>query len=585
MAAEEEKNLWQSLLSKAIRSEGNMPDSTLVIVGDQGAGKRGLVGSLRERLPQVVQAENNGAASKTIKRNNGGLVKYNFFPVVQPDDADTDVDTEPTCNVWSIAERRHISFLDCALGNGEGISHTVIMIVLDFQRPAGMIASLKAWLTTLENELRDTVSQHPRRDQIQQSIRDHVRLYRVRMRSNSSNASSTGDIDSKLEGDAHSSIAGGASALDDIELPDGVLTKNLGMPIIVCCNKTDLIASSSNLDQQSPSSSGKSSMIPEDSADYVQQHVREICIKYGAALFFTSSKEGNNIDELHRYLLHRLYPDSDAFKFNSRAEVVDSANIMIPSGFDMPQLIADMKSDIVEGEVSEVLGRYGLPPLPNICADEDKETESGDAETAGSSETKGADPFPVESTADEKKVTAYPEQEFLERLLKRQQAEDRVLGSRSAVDDINLRDEVRSMDASSNPKAPSRDGERLKFLNGKGSATSNSRRKSNIGHAEVSFSTKKGSSPGKNSVSSSNLSGIRAKRSSTKPSNVTGVLKPAGGEAASKDNPKLIKNFFQSLLKPRSGGAAGNGSQSGTNSSSSGTALRRSSRVRKKTDK
>jgi hypothetical protein len=676
-------NLWQSLLGSAMRSEREA-DATLLVLGDAGAGKRALVRRLRGCVPRGLLQETEearggraqGDRSNTANTANtantdserrprsngggggggggGGVVRYTFFPAVHPADKDADVDTAPTCNVWELAERRHGSFLDCALlrdgggggGGGGALLHTAVVIVLDFQRPAGMIASLEGWLATVEKEVGCHVQRHAERDRMVQSLRDHVRLYRAKMRSVSSSSSSSsvavpaeGEDSKSITPDETAAAASTAAAaaagdnaanLDDIELPEGVLTTNLGVPVIVCCNKTDLIGAS-NMRRQSGSPSQKSSkLLPEDCADYVQQHLRDICIKYGAALFFTSSKEGDNIEELHQYLLHRMYPSSDAFRFAHRAEVVDSTNILIPSGFDMPQLIADMKGDILEGSVDAVLGGYGLPPVANpppappppasssspsssstVSATPDDDgagTKDGEDDGVSESSTKSES----SSITNAKKVTAYSEQEFLERLLKRQLAEDRVLGTRSAVGDMKLRDEVRSMDTpSSNPKAPSSRGSRadLKMVSssrrGSGgggeagdgkstaSSSSSSRRTRNSEKAEGSTSRMGGASGGSGAAAaiSSSSSGTRRTSTKTGGSSSGGTGSGSGGGGAGggggvssgggvggKDNPKLIKNFFQSLLKPR----AGAGDKSGDKSTSSGAAApRRSSRARK----
>eukprot|EP00946_MAST-07B_sp_MAST-7B-sp1_P000440 g440.t1 len=593
-AAQAEPNLWQTLLGQAMRAKRDS-DGTLLVVGDPGSGKRALVQCLRECVPDELLRDTENA--RASHQSDSGVVRYTYFPVIHPDDKDADVDTSPTCNVWSLSQRRRGSFLDCALDGGVGSSgdegallRTVVMIVLDFERPSGMIASLEGWLETIEKEIGPRMQQYASQDKMVQSLRDHVRLYRVKMRSGSSSTStsvaSRGDSDAKTAGDLDN-VGGVSSTLDEIELPEGVLTTNLGVPIIVCCSKTDVIGTS-NMRQQPGSPSAKSSKpLPEDCADYVQQHLREICIKYGAALFFTSSKTGTNIAELHQYLMHRMYPNAGAFQFDRRAEVVNSTNILIPSGFDMPQLIADMKGDILEGTVDTVLADYGLPPVANPPPSMSQSEASCD-ERGGTETNKGV--AEVNNVEDVNTVTAYSEQDFLERLLKRQLAEDRVLGTHTAVDEMKLRDEVRSMDVTSSAKSSSSrrstrvnakvssdlraggsDGRRTSSATG-----STGGRRTRSTEADTSTSSKGVASAGTSSSSSSSSSSNGTHRTTSK-SGGSG-LASGGGDAGSKDNPKLIKNFFQSLLKPRAGGGDKSSDKS---SSSSGGAVRRSSRTRK----
>lgn len=41
--------------------------------------------------------------------------------------------------------------------------------------------------------------------------------------------------------------------------------------------------------------------------DFIQQWVRRFCLRYGAALVYTSAKEANNCDLLFKYISHRVY--------------------------------------------------------------------------------------------------------------------------------------------------------------------------------------------------------------------------------------------------------------------------------------
>lgn len=41
--------------------------------------------------------------------------------------------------------------------------------------------------------------------------------------------------------------------------------------------------------------------------DFIQHHIRQVCLQYGASLFYTSVKEDKNCDLLYKYLVHRVY--------------------------------------------------------------------------------------------------------------------------------------------------------------------------------------------------------------------------------------------------------------------------------------
>ena len=65
----------------------------------------------------------------------------------------------------------------------------------------------------------------------------------------------------------------------EMPLPPGVLKVNLGIPIIVVCNKIDLLQSS-----------GEKSKFLEENLDFIQKHVREYSLQYGATVMCTSAK-------------------------------------------------------------------------------------------------------------------------------------------------------------------------------------------------------------------------------------------------------------------------------------------------------
>ena len=100
-------------------------------------------------------------------------------------------------------------------------------------------------------------------------------------------------------------------------------------------------------------------------------------------------------DILHRYLLHRLYPAH--FKFEDAAEAIDGRGIFIPSGWDSSALIQDMEID----DGLDLL-QFGKPPIATTAATGEKDEAT------------------IEATA-KSAVTAYSEQSFLERLMKKSQ--------------------------------------------------------------------------------------------------------------------------------------------------------------------
>lgn len=76
-------------------------------------------------------------------------------------------------------------------------------------------------------------------------------------------------------------------------LNEGVLTKNLGLDIVVVITMTDCIK---NLEIDNYS---------EEHFDYIQCCLRKFCLQFGASLFYVSVMEDKNCDLLYKYLMHR----------------------------------------------------------------------------------------------------------------------------------------------------------------------------------------------------------------------------------------------------------------------------------------
>ena len=63
----------------------------------------------------------------------------------------------------------------------------------------------------------------------------------------------------------------------ELELPEGCLQVNFGIPIIIVINKVDLLLH------------GDKKAFLEDNFDFIQKHIRDYSLQYGASVVFTSS--------------------------------------------------------------------------------------------------------------------------------------------------------------------------------------------------------------------------------------------------------------------------------------------------------
>jgi hypothetical protein len=168
-------------------------------------------------------------------------------------------------------------------------------------------AAARQWADCLQAALKpkmDSLSAGEQ-DALRDAVRNHIKNYHTA----ASEAAAAGG-ESKDKGEDAS--AGAA---------DG-LTANLGAPLLVVCCKADVMEQ-----QEREAKDGRAGA----KFELIQQQVRRFCLKYGAALAYTSGQSGGNCKELQKYLLHRLYPAQ--FK-RVPAELVAREALLVPSGED-----------------------------------------------------------------------------------------------------------------------------------------------------------------------------------------------------------------------------------------------------------
>ncbi|KAL6266279.1 hypothetical protein P5V15_003137 [Pogonomyrmex californicus] len=118
---------------------------------------------------------------------------------------------------------------------------------------------------------------------------------------------------------------------EGLPLPEGVLTTNLGLDVVVVITKTDYM---STLEKEQD--------YKDEHFDFMQQWIRRFCLQYGAGLFYTSAKEDKNCDLLYKYLTHRIY----SLPFRTPALVVEKDAVLIPAGWDNMKKISILHENL-----------------------------------------------------------------------------------------------------------------------------------------------------------------------------------------------------------------------------------------------
>ncbi|RHY58732.1 hypothetical protein DYB34_000862 [Aphanomyces astaci] len=247
-------NLWQSLLrDSSVRAP--IPSTQVLLLGGTEVGKSSL-------LQRWQGAKNPNERVQTL-----AVLPSDFTSFHVPSEED------PACqlNVWSVNTdgiSSELSFLSLAI-DAQKLRHTVALVAIDGSKPWTVKSTLeKVYITGWTFPL----------------IRDIV----VAVHGQPSTPSLVKD--------------------DDLakSLPDGVLTHNAGIPVVVVVFKSDDTVK----------------------ADFIQYTIRHLALACtfiddawqpgnktrvdGAAVCFTSSKTGANLDVLKDYVMHRSHPN--AFK-------------------------------------------------------------------------------------------------------------------------------------------------------------------------------------------------------------------------------------------------------------------------------
>ncbi|XP_034947718.1 cytoplasmic dynein 1 light intermediate chain 1 isoform X2 [Chelonus insularis] len=285
---ENKDNLWSSILAEVQNSGNNkLPSNKNVLVlGDNESGKTTLIAKL-----QGVEDPKKGSG-----------LEFAYIDV-----RDDYRDDQTRLSVWVLdGDPGHANLLRFAL-NAERFPHTLVMLVAAMTTPWAILDQLQNWASLLSDHIDNLPLDNDTQQQCRQKNLKKWQDY-----------TEPGD-----ELDPGSPLRRTSRNLDDdadnLPLPEGVLTSNLGLDIVVVITKTDYM---STLEKEHD--------YKDEHFDFMQQWIRRFCLQYGAGLFYTSAKEDKNCDLLYKYLTHRIYN----LPFRTPALVVEKDAVLIPAGWD-----------------------------------------------------------------------------------------------------------------------------------------------------------------------------------------------------------------------------------------------------------
>ena len=100
-------------------------------------------------------------------------------------------------------------------------------------------------------------------------------------------------------------------------LKEGLLQKNIGIPIVYVMNKSDVV-----LEERKKQY--------ETFSEFILSHVRQMAIEYGASIIYTSGKSNTNLSILYDYICHTLFN----FELLHKPNLIEKEAYFIPAGYD-----------------------------------------------------------------------------------------------------------------------------------------------------------------------------------------------------------------------------------------------------------
>jgi len=325
-------NIWETFLSEA--SMGNsFRDSHVLLVGPRNTGKRSLINSV---FQNVIGESNNN--NKVGSKGQTSALEYTYIQVRNPEDPEND-EYISKMNVWMLDDPSMQDLLVHCLRE-DTIENMIVCICIDMTEPWNALNTLSEWMNIVNERITKVLADMPlyKQDKLREKLAKHIKTYEQPQF----------DEEGKLivkkvnqENPDEEQI--------DLPLPQGVLTVNYGVPIMILGTKSD------GLEIIEKEKNG------EYKLDFLQYSLRNFGLTYGATLLYMSLKQNINLDIFYDYLLHRFY----GFGLRYKAEVVHKDSVFIPAGYDKPKIINETfpnikSTDIFEEIIAQPAGKKNL---------------------------------------------------------------------------------------------------------------------------------------------------------------------------------------------------------------------------------
>ncbi|EKM79910.1 hypothetical protein AGABI1DRAFT_119961 [Agaricus bisporus var. burnettii JB137-S8] len=320
------ENLWSSILD-SVSTSRSLPSKQILLLGQPSTGKSTIASALLQRPVSSEESQDD--------KRVDFAVGYEFADVRD----DGDEDTIARLSVYTVpsSNSSYTTLLPHFLHPRTALTHSLVMIVLDWTRPWSFVEELQTWLLWIERWVKGDGSREL--EMVREECRERLQSYLQHYSEPSTDL-----------------LPASTSALSNTVLPlgPGTLTHNTaGVPIIVVCSKADLIDEENDV---VASAAGMGGMVKgkggewEERTDGIMQVLRTICLKYGASLFYTTPQP-TTLQVLRQHALHLLFvpsppspamgggsdapaPVRNPFPFQHKPNTLDRDRIVVPVGWD-----------------------------------------------------------------------------------------------------------------------------------------------------------------------------------------------------------------------------------------------------------
>jgi dynein light intermediate chain 1 len=295
------------VVSDDVADGGGSRERHVVIVGPAGAGKTALVQMLKNHT-----ALGGPAGNKAVTKS-GYALDYYYIDI--KDDESLDIDEKRTCSVWVVRGSAGSEALLQSEYNAEMLPDTLFVIALDFSKPWNIMPDFHQAIQNIQSLVSSLQVPSESVESLIKKQERKIQIFSLHSQSDKP--------------------AGNISPDDLLPLGQGVLTTNLGVPIMVACSKID---ATSDLE--------KNYNYTEEHFDYIQQYLRTECLKLGASLVYMSSKDAPRYSSvLYKFILHSLY--NLGHQTAPLASVVEKESIFVPAGWDSLLKIKTVQDNLI----------------------------------------------------------------------------------------------------------------------------------------------------------------------------------------------------------------------------------------------